>query len=252
MSISQFPGAPRERLEIQVAPGVTLPDWSAVTSETVREALDAIFETCGMDACWSGLEADADRVRRAVLGHYIETGRAPPFARLAAAAEAGADDLRARLADLAARDMIVLDADGETVTGAYPFTDRDSGHRVQIGEVAVNAMCAIDALGAGAMCDSDITIHSSCAACGAAVRVATRGRGAALRRVAPRGAAVWLGVRYADGCAADSLCRSIAFFCSDAHLESWRDANHSGVAGYRLSMDEALQAGRAMFAPLLA
>ena len=113
-------------------------------------------------------------------------------------------------------------------------------------------MCAIDALGTGAMCGRDITIQSSCAACVAAIRVALRDRGAALQRVSPGGAAVWLGMRYADGCAADSLCRSIAFFCSDAHLEAWRAANHAGVAGYRLSMDEELQVGRAQFGPMLA
>ena len=92
----------------------------------------------------------------------------------------------------------------------------------------------------------------SCAECGATVRIATAMRGAALQLVLPRGAVVWLGVRYEGGCAADSLCRSIAFFCSDRHLDGWRAANHPGLDGFRLTMDEALEAGRALFAPMLA
>ncbi len=36
--------ADEERIAILVRPGVTTPDWSVVTSETVREALGAIFE----------------------------------------------------------------------------------------------------------------------------------------------------------------------------------------------------------------
>ncbi len=44
----------------------------------------------------------------------------------------------------------------------------------------------------------------------------------------------------------------LAFFCSDAHLDSWRQENHPDIDGYRLSMDEGLQAGMAIFAPMLA
>ena len=36
-------GKSAERVEIAIRPGVTTPDWSVVTSETVREALGAIF-----------------------------------------------------------------------------------------------------------------------------------------------------------------------------------------------------------------
>ncbi len=37
--------APTGRLAIAIRPGVTTPDWSVVTSETVREALGAFYET---------------------------------------------------------------------------------------------------------------------------------------------------------------------------------------------------------------
>ena len=45
-----------ERIEIAIRPGVTTPDWSVVTSETVREALGAIFETCDWEERWAGLD----------------------------------------------------------------------------------------------------------------------------------------------------------------------------------------------------
>jgi hypothetical protein len=54
------------------------------------------------------------------------------------------------------------------------------------------------------------------------------------------------------GCAADTLCTVITFFCSAAHLEAWRSANHPDAAGFRLSLDEAVQVGRAIFGPTLA
>jgi hypothetical protein len=48
------------------------------------------------------------------------------------------------------------------------------------------------------------------------------------------------------------MCSVIAFFCDDAHLEAWRAEHHPETPGFRLSIDEALQAGRAIFAPSLA
>src|SRR5260370_3110882 len=57
-----------------VRPGVTFPDWSVVTSPTVRDALLAIAPVF---ACWSGYDPGIDRVRVALLQLYLEGGRAP-------------------------------------------------------------------------------------------------------------------------------------------------------------------------------
>ncbi len=245
-------GAPGTRLEVSLRSGVTFPNWSVVTSETVREALDSILEVFGVEERWSGLEDAEDRVRRAILDHYGQTGHAPSIAQLSKSTGTAPDEIGDVLRKLKARDMVVLDQSGETITGAYPFTERDTGHRVCLGDRVLNAMCAIDALGAGAMYDKDVTIDSTCPACGTAIHIETRDNGAALATVSPSSAVVWSGIRYFNGCAASSLCTVLAFFCSDEHLESWRGANHPDLAGYRLSMDEGLQAGKAIFTPLLA
>ena len=161
------------------------------------------------------------------------------------------DVLGALIGKLESRDMVVL-GPGGSITGAYPFTDRDTGHRVRLGDRLLNAMCAIDALGAGAMGHADATIDSTCPACGEAIHVETKHNGAALAAVSPAGAVVWSGIQYFDNCAAESLCTVIAFFCSDQHLKAWRDAKHPGAKGVRLSMDQGLQVGKAIFTPLLA
>ena len=146
----------------------------------------------------------------------------------------------------------VLDRDGTTLIGAYPFIDRDTEHRVRLGETVLNAMCAIDAVGAGAMLGTDAAIASACRSCGAPISVQTRDRGTALADHAPTGAVVWTGIQYANSCAADSLCTVMAFFCSGAHLDSWRADQNPEPKGFRLSMDEGLQMGKAIFMPLLA
>ncbi len=214
-----------------------------------QAALEAAFEIERVEQRWAGLDGDGERVRRAVLEAYLEFGHAPSLSHLGETTGLDAESLRGRLADLARRDIVV--GDGGAIAGAYPFVERARGHRLRIKGVEINAMCAIDALGAGAMCGEDAVIDSACAHCGGPIHIETRDRGAALAVVAPADAVVRVGIEFANGCAADSICRVMSFFCSDAHLESWRDANLAYGEDYRLSMDEALQTGKAVFAPML-
>jgi mercuric reductase len=235
-----------------VRPGVTFPDRAAVTSPHAREALLAIFEAIGIENMWRDYTPAEDDVRTTLLRLYAEQGGAPAVADLARHAGVSESAIRSHLASLEARDLVVLDADGEGIVGAYPWTDRATEHRVRLGERTLNALCAIDALGAGHMYRRDVEISSRCRFCGAPVTIATRDRGRAVADVQPGSAIVWAGIRNTGGCAAGSICTIIAFFCNDAHLEVWRGEHHPDTPGFQLSIDEALQVGRAIFAPSLA
>ena len=235
-----------------VRPGVTFPDWAVVTAPQAREALLAIFEAIGAEGTWRDYTPAEDDVRTTLLRLYAEQGVAPAVADLARHAGASESAIRSLLASLKARDLVVLDAEGERIVGAYPWTDRATEHRVSLGGRTLNALCAIDALGAGEMYGRDVEIRSRCRSCGAPVTIATSDRGRAVADVRPGSTVVWSGIRRTDGCAANSMCTVIAFFCDDAHLEAWRAEHHPEARGFRLSVDEALQAGRAIFAPSLA
>jgi hypothetical protein len=235
-----------------IRPAVSFPDWTAVTSPQAREALLAILEALGVDRMWRDYTPAEDRVRVTLLRLYANAGRAPAIGDLAGRAGVSEAAIGAILASLKARDLLVLEADGKSIAGAYPFTDRGTEHRVRLGHRTLNAMCAIDALGVGAMYGRDVEASSRCRFCGAPITFTTSDRGRALSAADPATAVVWSGLRYEDGCAASSICMTMAFFCSDAHLEDWRAAHDPEAAGFRLSMDEALQAGRAIFAPSLA
>ena len=235
-----------------VRPGVIFPDWAAVTSPQARDALLAILEAIGAERTWRDYTAAEHGVRTALLCLYAEQGAAPAIGDLARRAGVSESAIRSHLAGLKARDLVVLDADGARIVGAYPWTDRETEHRVSLGERSLNALCAIDALGAGDMYRSDVELHSRCRACGALIFIATSDRGRAVADVQPGSAVVWSGIRHPDGCAAGSICTIIAFFCGDAHLAAWRGEHHPDAPGFRLSIEEALQAGRAIFSPSLA
>ncbi len=159
--------------------------------------------------------------------------------------------MKAALQELQHRDLLGLDAAGTAIDYAYPFTSRETGHTVQLGAHTLNALCAIDALGVGAMYQRDVVITSRCSLCGTDIKVVTTDRGHRLRSVSPESAVVWYDFRY-TGCAAASVCQKTVFFCSDAHLQAWRNGVAAEEDGRRLLPAEALEAGRALFAPLLA
>ncbi|HZA67385.1 MAG TPA: hypothetical protein VE592_10575, partial [Geminicoccaceae bacterium] len=53
-----------------VRPGVTFPDWAAVTSPQARAALLAIFEAIGAERTWRDYTPAEDAVRTALLRLY--------------------------------------------------------------------------------------------------------------------------------------------------------------------------------------
>ena len=232
-------------------PGVLMPDWSLIRAAAARQALDASFRISHRREKWSNLPPAADRVWRAVLHAFRETGRAPGAARLGETTGLESAAVPIWLRELERRDVVVLGPDG-TVSAAYPFCTAESGHRVRFGDQLVNSLCAIDALGAGAMFGRDTEIESSCRECGTAIRILTGGNGLTIERVVPAATVVWAGLQYAGGCAATSGCKVKVFFCCDEHLRAWLLREHPTAEGLRLTVEEAGQVGRAMFVPMLA
>ena len=240
------------RQSVALRAGISLPDWSVVSSPAAEAALVAICDAFGFSSRWSGRSVEEDRVHRAALRAWGRRGRAPEIGEVAADTNMPPGVVSAMLGRLRERDLVVLNEAGDAIVGAYPFSGRETGHRVRVGERWLNAMCAIDALGVGAMYGNDTRIDSRCRACDATISIETRGGGAQLGAIAPEGALVWSGASYEDSCAATSLCTVIAFFCCGEHLETWREKNEPETHGYTLSLDEALQVGQGIFRPLLA
>ena len=236
-------------VSITLRPGVRFPDHRAVNSDVARTALDDIVAAFGIDS-WEGYDEGEDRVRRAILEHYALSGRAPSLARLAEVTAFAPEKVRGIVHGLRERDLVVME--GEAIVGAYPLTNRRTEHTVHVGEHAVHAMCAIDALGVGKMVGRDVEIDSSCRASGAPIRVATGGNGTVVESISPATAVVWSGIRDTEGCAADTLCTIMAFFASDDALETWRKVEHPDTPGHRLTVEEGMQVGAALFGPMLA
>jgi len=238
-------------LTAELRPGVLRPDWSMITLPGARRTLQRRLEAQpdGL-ARWAGLDPEHDRALQAILGLFRDREGAPDVRVVARAVDRSLEETQRVLQALQARDLVVLDAATTAVVATYPFTSDRTGHQVTIGRRTRNALCAIDALGTGAMCGHDTVITSPCAWCQAPISVETRDNGRDLRSVTPVGSVVWYTLAF-DGRVAQSCCPSTVFFCDDAHLDRWATASRSPRHGDRLTVAEAFEIGVALFGPLL-
>ena len=237
----------------EIRPGIRRPDWSAVTRPAGREALLARDHSrMGLAERWNhALEPAQDRVWRTVLELFARLGKPPQLHEISEETGLGGENLRTVIAELEIHDLLGGGASADVVRYAYPFTGDQTEHHVQLRGRKLHAVCAIDALGVAAMFGTDVVIESSCRTCGGGIEISTAQGGKSLSYARPVNAVVWYDLAY-SGCAEASCCGSIAFFCSEAELQPWVSAQTPQRTRYRLTLDDALEVGRALFEPVLA
>src|SRR6266446_6233271 len=236
----------------EIRPGIHRPDWSVVTRPRAREAiLGRDRSRLGLAEKWNQtLAPEQDSVWRTVLELLARFGRPPHLREIGKEAGLSVENLRVLVSELQARDLLGSDASADVILYAYPFTGQETEHRVNLRGRKLHAVCAIDALGIAGMFCADVVIESSCRACAGSIEIRTAQCGKSLSSVRPGDAVVWYDLAY-SGRAAASCCPAIAFFCSDAEVQQWLSAQSPQRAGYRLTLDEALEVGRALFEPVL-
>jgi hypothetical protein len=165
----------------------------------------------------------------------------------AAARSLGLDPDQA-LATLAGEDLIHADESGRPLV-AYPFSGLPRGHRVTVeGVGAVEAMCAVDALGTAAMLDRRIEISSQDPRTGSGVTVQLDPDGTASWQ--PRESVVVVGSVACGGPSYCGCCDVLNFFESGESAERYL-ADRPELNGSWVSIPVAIEAGTAIFGDLL-
>jgi len=112
-------------------------------------------------------------IRNATYRLFVELGRAPTVAEVAAAVGEGSEavgDAWRRLHDAHA---LVLDGEGR-LRMVNPFSAVETPHRVEAAGRTWYANCGWDAFGIGVVLRTDSTIQTTCADCGEAIEIAVR------------------------------------------------------------------------------
>ena len=110
-------------------------------------------------------------LRNLTYGLFVELGRAPGAAEVAAKAGMSVEDVEAGWRRLHEAHALVLDADTGGLRMANPFSAVPTPYRVRAGDRWWYANCAWDAFGICAALHTDGRIETSCADCGEPIAV---------------------------------------------------------------------------------
>jgi hypothetical protein len=110
-------------------------------------------------------------VKLAVYRYFSTSGQAPSLGDMAGHLACSTDDVRAAYARLQGIRVLLLEADGETIRMAPPFSGVPTPHKVEVGRQIYSANCAWDALGIPAALQQQGVVHSSCGQSGAPLRL---------------------------------------------------------------------------------
>jgi hypothetical protein len=214
--------------------------------DKVQKAIDRLSRQLPLHGRQQALPAEYAAVHRAILRSLATGGRPPGRTAIAAMLSDGAVD--EALARLGADDLIVLDAAGREVVGAYPMTTEDTPHHLEVSGVSVNAMCALDALAVAPMFDTSVRVASRCHVTAAPIRL--RIEGPAIAAASPS-SEIHVGIAWQNPCghAAHSMCREMVFIADKAHALNWQAGDVEGKSLFTLA--EALDFAGRFFRPLL-
>jgi alkylmercury lyase-like protein len=102
------------------------------------------------------------QVKTAIYRWVAETTKAPAAAELAGALRVTPEEIREAYRRLFGKRVLFLEADGETIRMAPPFSGVDTQHRVLVGGRLYFANCSWDSLGIPAALHEEAEVFSRC------------------------------------------------------------------------------------------
>jgi mercuric reductase len=223
--------------------------WGTAGDTRVIRAIQHLNRTLPLKKRQTELPKPIADLHRAILRSFAERGR--PLSNSEIAAFLGSDtSAPGALAILGANDLVVLSSGNPAnvgITGAYPFTMRETPHKVKVFGQQVHAMCALDALSVAPLFQTETWIESRCHVTGEPVGIHQKGM-TILEAIL---ADVQFGVRWqkVEGNAAHGLCKEMVYLKDARTAAEWRKTDPEAIEIFNLP--DALEFGAAFFVPLL-
>ncbi len=222
-------------------------------TETVVELMSMGESMLGWRLSRARLESTEEAVRVYILTQYPLRGRGPTCQEITDRfGFTHPSEVQTILERLHTLDLLYLEPESRAIRLAYPFSTVPSKHIVRFPDWVeakpVYAPCAVDALGIPFMLRRDLFIESSCGYCKTPLTIEVQDR--TIAACTTPETVLWVGTAYCDH-AATSICPTIDFFCSSAHVGAWRREGPTSQAGHVLDLGEALYLAKETFEDLL-
>lgn len=214
----------------------------------MKRLMDRIRETVKGRLAEAKLTSLDDEIRKSVLREFARNGKSLTSSEIAGRLGISVETVNQAIEKLQKAD--ILYRRGNEITSAYPFSADETRHKVIFKDGhEVYALCAADALGIHFMLTEDLIIMSRCPECEKEMKIAVKS--GLIDLCNPDGIIEFVSNRERCGCVAETLCPFINFFCSNKHLEKWREKNPEYGDGEVYSLDEALEHSRTIFGDFL-
>jgi hypothetical protein len=215
----------------------------------MKSLMDQIGETVRGRLAEARLSQSEDGTRKYILKEFAKTGKSPSEKAIAEAMRQPALESARRLVEKLHR-WDILTKEGGEIISAYPFSAKSTRHKVffQDGR-EVYALCATDALGIHFMLRENITVRSRCPECENEITIEVKD--GKVTSCVPAGAVEFVSSREQCGCTAKAFCPFMNFFCSQEHLEKWREKNPAYGKGEMYQLHRVLEYGENIFGDFL-
>ncbi len=215
----------------------------------MKSLMDRIGETVRGKVVEARLSQVEDETRKYILKEFAGTGIFPSEKAIIEAMKLPSLESAHRLIEKLHQADILTKEGGEIIS-AYPFSAKPTRHKVIFPDGhEVYALCATDAMGVHFMLREDIIVRSRCPECESEIKIEVKGG-----RVAsciPDGVVEFVSSREQCGCTAKTFCPFMNFFCSEKHLEKWREKNPDYGKGEMYRLDQVLEHGEHIFVDFL-
>jgi len=214
--------------------------------QKIKVAIDRLNSNLPLFLRQQALPEKWQSLHRAILDSLANNNRVPEYAEMEKII--GVGYLDQAIQRLASDDLVVLDAAGKQIVGAYPMTVEDTPHHLRINGNPINAMCALDAVSVAPMFGADVEIDSWCHVTHENIHI--HQNGAQVVEVHPS-RDVHVGVRWQNpgSCAAHSMCLEMVFLKDRETALKWQEQAPDDISIF--SLDEAIEFGTGFFMPLV-
>ncbi len=215
----------------------------------MKSLMDRIGDTVKGRIAEARLSPQEDAVRKYILRDFAKTGKPPSDQAIAEAMKLPSLESANQIIEKLNQADILTKEGGEIIS-AYPFSAKATRHKVvfQDGH-EVYALCATDALGIHFMLHEDIAVRSRCPECESEMKIEVK-EGKVASSV-PENVVEFVSCRELCGCTAKTFCPFMNFFCSQEHLEKWREKNPAYGKGEMYLLHQVLEHGKNIFGDFL-
>lgn len=184
----------------------------------------------------SSLKPELKKLHQEILFSFANSGLAPK-----------SDNRKSELKELDEKDLIVIDKATNEITGAYPFSLKETAHHVFLANTNLYAMCAFDAISIAPVFNVSTTVKSHCHISNEEIEIHQSGD--KVQSVKPS-RDIHIGIKWQQTgtCAAESLCMEMVFLKNKEVATGWMESDEN-ISIFPL--DDAIKFSINYFKPLI-